>query len=107
MMGFGQPEPRSMVLTEFADLVGQPFRVDTSPEELEIDLVEAKPLRDQRMADRPPFLLVFRSAPDAMLLAGTYVMKARGFGPDLIYISPTVAPPGDRSGHHFYQAVFN
>lgn len=106
-MSLGQPEPRSMVLAEFAHLVGQPFRIDTSPEELEIELVEAKPLRDIGIADRPPFILIFRSAPDAFLMSGTYVMKAKGFGPDLIHINPTNPPPGPRTGHHFYQAVFN
>lgn len=106
-MSIDQPEPRSMVLSEFAPLVGHNFRVNTSPDELEIDLVEAKAMQPNSMAERPPFLLIFRSSPDAVLMAGSYVMKAKGFGPDLIYISQTNPPPGDRSGHHFYQAVFN
>lgn len=101
------PRPRSMVLDEFIPLVSQPFTVDATPAEISIILVEAKPLKPNDYAERPPFLLIFSSAPDVMLVAGHYAMAAKGFGPDLIYIAQTNPPPGDKSGRHYYQAVFN
>lgn len=104
-------EPRSMILEEFTPLVGQDFLVDAAPAEIVIMLVEAYPLPANALAERPPFLLIFRSAADIILLSGTYAMKAAGkvaqFGPDLIHLSPTNAPPRDTSGGRFYQAVFN
>jgi hypothetical protein len=99
--------PRMMILAEFLPLVEQEFLLDATPDEITITLTEAYPLRPNAIADRPPFMLIFRSAADIVLLTGLYVMKAKNFGPDLIHISQTMAPPGDKSGCNFYQATFN
>ena len=101
------PEPRSMTLDEFTPHVGKLFTLHASPDEVEIELVEAYPLRENAFAPRPPFQLIFRSGPDVLLMAGSFVMRTKGFGPDVIYISQTNPPPGDQRGGHYYQAVFN
>jgi len=98
--------PRPMVLDEFLSLVGKGFVADCAPRPVELTLVEASPDRHGGLPDRPPFILVFRSAPDALLVSGSYAMRAEGFGPDLIYISE-MAPPAGAAEGRYYQAVFN
>ncbi len=100
------PMPRSMLLEEFLPLVGREFRVDCSPAEVPVVLEEAYPLRDSGLADRPPFMLIFRSSPGALLLTGGYAMQCGGWGPELIHISQIMAPAKTEPGH-YYQAVFN
>lgn len=100
------PLPRPIHLSELAPLVGTTLVAECDPGSVELELVEASPLVNHAKLDRPPFILIFRSAPAAQLMEGSYVMRGKGFGPDLIYIAQTVtpntAPPG-----HYYQAVFN
>jgi hypothetical protein len=98
--------PRSMTLDEFVPLVDHDFTADCDPQPVKLRLVEASPLRPSAASLRPPFILVFRSAPEALLVAGAYKMKAPGFGPDLIFISDMTPPPQAEAGY-YYQAIFN
>ena len=99
--------PRPMTLDEFTPLVGQDFAVDCSPATVTMRLVEAAPLRDQGTSERPPFILVFRSAPQAMLIDGIYTIRSGKFGPAAIGIGSLVAPIGAEPGHFYYQSIFN
>ena len=101
-----QLAPRPMTLDEFLPLVGMTLKVDCAPNVVPLTLVEASPSRHPGLDDRPPFALIFRSAPNAFLVAGTYAMQCSGFGPALIDIAPIAAIPGATPGH-YYQAVFN
>ena len=95
-----------MILDEFTSLVGHDFTVDCIPDPITVRLTEASSLRPNGATGRPPFILVFRSDPDVLLLAGSYRMQAEGFGPDLIHLSDMAPPPNAEAGYS-YQAVFN
>jgi hypothetical protein len=95
-----------MTLDEFVPLVGRTLHVDTQPAAVELVLVEASPLPHAGRRDRPPFILVFRSAPEVLLVDGTYAMRGQGFGPDAIGIGSLQPPIGAEPGY-YYQAVFN
>ncbi len=97
---------RPMVLEEFAPLVGKRFVAHCDPAELELTLVEASPLKDHGMTERPPFILIFHTPPEMMLVEGDYVMRCGAWGPDRISILPTLAPLRAAPGY-YYQAVFN
>lgn len=98
--------PRPMVLEEFLPLLGKDFRADCNPGEVPLQLTEAYPLRDQNLTTRPPFMLIFRSPKEAMLIDGVYTMSCGGWGPELIQIMQIIAPHDGEAGH-YYQAVFN
>ena len=100
------PVHRPMTLDEFLPLVGKRMMARCTPDEVPLTLVEASPSRTRFDADKPPFILIFRSDLDALLVDGIYVVSADGFGPDYIAITslmtPRTRPPG-----YYYQAVFN
>lgn len=100
------PLPRPIHLAEFTPLVGQALLADCDPRPVSLHLVEASPLVNRARLERPPFILIFRSAPDAVLTTGTYVVRGAGFGPDLIHLAQILRPPSGEPGH-YYQAVFN
>ncbi|WP_240663679.1 hypothetical protein [Sphingomonas sp. UV9] len=100
------PLPRPIHLGEFTPLVGHALMADCDPQPVALQLVEASPLINHAKLDRPPFILIFRSAPDAMLMPGSYVLRGGGFGPDLIDIGRIARPLAGEPGH-YYQAVFN
>jgi hypothetical protein len=93
-------------LDEFTPLVGQQLLADCNPKVATLTLVEATPLRQPDFGNRMPFILIFRSEPDVLLLAGSYAMRCNGFGPESIYIAQMAQPPEGQLGH-YYQAVFN
>ena len=95
-----------MTLDEFAPMVGQTLLVDCEPKPVEIELTSARPLPNHGVVERPPFILIFRTPPEIVLVAGIYPMKCGEWGPDLIYIEQ-VASPDLKDKGHFYQAVFN
>jgi hypothetical protein len=95
-----------MTLDEFTPMLGQTLLADCSPEPVELKLVEAAPLVNHAKLERHPFILMFRTPPEILLVTGIYAMKCGEWGPDLIYIEQTI-PPDPRDKGHFYQAVFN
>jgi hypothetical protein len=100
------PAPRPLHHADFTPLVGRTLWAQCDPNAVELELMEATPLVNRAELDRPPFILIFRSAPKALLVSATYQLHGHGFGPepvDLIQIArPASGPPG-----HYYQAVFN
>ena len=95
-----------MTIDEFLPMLGRNVLADCSPQPVELKLVEVRPLPNHARIDRPPFILIFRTPPEVMLVMGTYAMKCGEWGPDLIYIEPVAAPDIKDKGH-FYQAIFN
>ena len=95
-----------MVLEEFAPLVGQSFLAHCEPQPVAITLVEASPLRLNGVSERPPFILIFQTPPEAMLVEGSYTMRCGNWGPDIIYLFPITAPAKSEPGY-YYQAIFN
>ena len=100
------PIPRPIHLGEFTPLVGGTFMADCDPQAVTLRLVKASPLINHARLDRPPFILTFRSAPETMLVSGTYVLRGDGFGPDRIDLGQIARPLSGEPGH-YYQAVFN
>lgn len=100
--------PPSPVLTldAFTPLVGKRLTIHSEPAEIELTLVEATALRNDRGSGRPPFILIFRSDPTALLTDGIYTMRAQGFGPAQIFVSTMLSAPNAEPGF-FYQAIFN
>jgi hypothetical protein len=98
--------PRPIALDEFMPMVGQTLLADCSPAPVEIKLVSAKPLPNLSGVERHPFLLIFRTPPEVLLITGIYAMKCGEWGPDLVYIERTMSPDPKDDGH-FYQATFN
>lgn len=99
--------PRPIHIEEFQPLLGRTFLADCDPKPAALILVDVQPGRQTPGVARQAFRLLFRSAPDAVLVPGMYVMKSDGFGPDIIYIERTQAPSEDFAEGHYYQAVFN
>lgn len=95
-----------MFLDEFTPMVGQTLLADCNPKPVELKLVEAAALPNLGKVERHPFILIFRSPPEILLVAGIYAMRCGEWGPDLIYIEQTMSPDPQDNGH-FYQAVFN
>ena len=79
---------------------------DCNPKPVELKLTSARALPDNGPAERPPFILVFRTPPEILLVTGIYAMRCGEWGPDLIYIEQMAARDLNDTGH-FYQAVFN
>ena len=98
--------PRDPHLDEFLPFVGQTIWADCDPAPVPLALIEATPLVNRAGLTRPPFLLVFRSAPEALLVSADYVLRNERFGPDRVSLTqmarPSSGPPG-----HYYQAIFN
>ena len=99
--------PRHLEFHELEPLVGQTFLADCDPKPVPLQLVEARPVRMTGSIIRPQFTLIFRSAPSALLVAGIYTMRCGLFGPEMIYIAPTMAPIGVVEAGHYYQAAFS
>jgi hypothetical protein len=99
--------PRPMDFHEFEPLVGEIFVADCDPGPAELELVEARAIRMSGSILRPQFILIFRSAPSVFLVSGTYALRCGLFGPELIYIEPTLPPPAAAAGGRYYQAAFN
>lgn len=100
--------PRVMYIEEFLPLKGRTFLADCDPKAASLELADVLPGRQIPGSERQGFILIFRSNPDTLLLKGMYKMKCGSFGPEIIYIEQTNAPPdpGAPAGY-YYQAVFN
>lgn len=107
----GSVASKQLVFEDFQMLTGQIFSVRSDPEPVTITLTDAQLLRQARgfrpEQDRPPFVLIFHSHPDAMLAPGIYEMTCGRFGPESIYIEQTSPPDIGTLDGYYYQAVFN
>lgn len=95
-----------LTIDDFLPHVGKQFRADCTPAEVDIKLVEASPLTDRQLSARVPFLLVFHTPPERLLMSGIYTMQCAGFGPVQVQIGDMLPPNGSAPGY-YYQAVFN
>jgi hypothetical protein len=100
------PPPRPIGIDEFLPLVGKRLTADCDPRSVDLELVSATPLVNHAKLDRPPFILILRTAPEALLTSGIYVLRGTGFGPDVVDIIQIARPAAGAPGH-YYQAVFN
>jgi hypothetical protein len=100
------PPPRTIAIEAFLPLVGQLLQAACDPRPMALELISATPLINHAKLARPPFILMLRSAPNAILVTGTYVLCGHGFGPDQVHLAQIAAPAGLPPGH-YYQAVFN
>lgn len=98
--------PRPMVIEEFTPLLGKAIKVDCAPRTVDITLIEATPLQDRGVTDRPPFILIFHSDARVQLVPAVYALRSGPFGPALVYLESVVPPVGAEPGN-YYQAVFN
>lgn len=100
--------PRPMYIEEFLPLKGQTFEADCDPRSVPLVLSDILPAIQSAGVARQSFILLFTSAPDALLVPGMYRMKTKGFGPEIIYIERTTPPNAANSfDGYYYQAVFN
>ena len=97
---------RPIHIDEFSPLVGSVLLADCAPRSVELELVSATPLVNHAKLDRPPFILILRSAINALLVSGSYMLRGKGFGPDVVDLIQIARPSAGAPGH-YYQAVFN
>jgi len=99
-----------MTLELTADLfeghVGQAFQVKGVDLKLVLTAVERRALQawEAEVVPRPPFTLVFRGPPNAILPEGLRTLEAEGAPAYALYIIPTHT---SSAAHQTYQAVFN
>ncbi len=107
----GSITPKKLVFEDFEPLKGKVFVAECEPAPLTITLADAQLLRQGRGfrvdADRPPFVLIFHTAPEVLLAPAIYEMTAEGFGPEPIYLEQTSPPESGALDGFYYQAVFN
>jgi hypothetical protein len=97
---------RSMTLDEFIPLVGQVFTIDSDLGPVELMLVEAN-AKKHLLTDFPaPFILIFLSPLGVLIEDRIYTLRCGEWGPDKIFIAPTLPTPGGEPGQ-YYQATFN
>lgn len=89
----------------FTPFVGRQWLVDAQPKPITIQLDQVDNVRGGMPGGRDPFVLVFSTPWDTLLIEGHYPMRP---GPDAeavsIHLIPTQTPPGPRRNYH---AVFN
>lgn len=96
-----------MFLEEFLPLKGATFLADCDPKPAALELFDVIPGRYSAGLVRPSFNLLFRSEPDVLLVTGLYKIRSGAFGPEIVYIEPTMAPTGpDAPAGYYYQSVF-
>ena len=99
-------DPKPLVLEDFADKLGQSFKVlDLGEIALDLTLTEADPLPTHAGvgAGRPPFSLVFTGRPDCLLRQQIHRLAHAGLGELEIFLVPI----GRDAAAASYQAVFN
>ena len=98
------PDLKLLTAGDFEPFIGQTFRVEASPEALEIqlDAVERRPRLTWML--REPFTLLFSTPSSVLLEEGSYRMQPEGGEPLDIYVIPIQELSSDRRA---YQAVFN
>jgi hypothetical protein len=93
-----------LTAADFEPHVGRIFVVEAQPKPLEIRLEKIVYQRDDMAVARQPFMLIFTSALNNLLLSAVYRMQPNGGSQVEMFVIPTQTAPGDRS---YYHAVFN
>jgi hypothetical protein len=94
-----------LTVADFEPHVGKVFLVEAHPKPLEIRLekIVRRP-DDAVLVTRQPFMLIFTSPWNALLLEAYYRMQPDGGRPVEMFLIPTESAPGER---RYYHAVFN
>jgi hypothetical protein len=100
------PSSSMLTIDQFLPMVGYHFLADCDPAPVEIKLLDASPLKDRGTDGRAPFILIFHTPPETLLVAGGYLMRCGKFGPEQIFINDMIPPLNAEAGY-YYQAVFN
>lgn len=94
-----------LTIDDFAAHVGETFVVETTPRPVAIVLEAIDTGPGDSRAARQPFILVFSSPWEVLLIEAQYLLKPAGIGPGVtLHLMPINTPPG---GRRQYQAVFN
>jgi hypothetical protein len=93
-----------LTAADFEPYVGQTFLVDARPRPLQIRLDKIVCRRDSGVVSRQPFILIFTTPWNDLLLSAVYRMQPNGGHPVEMCLVPTQTEPGDR---RYYHAVFN
>jgi uncharacterized protein DUF6916 len=93
-----------LTAADFEPHVGQIFVVNAQPKPLEIRLEKIVYQHDDMVVARQPFMLIFTSPWNDLLLSAVYRMQPNGGRPVEMFLVPTQTAPGDR---RYYHAVFN
>jgi hypothetical protein len=94
-----------LTIDDFAAHVGETFAVETTPQPVGIVLEAIDTGPGEAWMARQPFVLVFSSPWEVLLVEAQYLVKPAGIGPGMtLHLMPINTPPG---GRRRYQAVFN
>lgn len=94
---------RMLTAEDFDPLVGQMFQAETDPEPVSLLLFKLERKLASSIVQRQPFILFFRTPHNVLLMDGLYRLRCGRKGPFEVFITPILAPPGDR----IYQGGFN
>jgi len=93
-----------LTAADFEPYVGKIFVVDAQPKPLEIRLEKILRQPHDPAVARQPFVLIFTSPWNALLVDAMYSMQPNGGRPVQLVLIPTQTGPGER---RYYHAVFN
>jgi hypothetical protein len=93
-----------LTATDFEPHVGKTFLVDAQPKPVEIRLEKIAHGRFDTGLTRNPFMLIFTSPWNVLLVAAVYRMQPNDGGPIEMFLVPTQTAPGPQ---RYYHAVFN
>ena len=93
-----------LTAADFEPHVGKTFLVNAEPRPVEIRLERIERGRYDAGLTRPPFMLIFSSPWNVLLMSALYRMQPADSGPIEIFLIPTQTAPGVQ---RFYHAVFN
>ncbi|WP_237476968.1 DUF6916 family protein [Lichenibacterium dinghuense] len=92
-----------LTIEDFAPYLGSAFQVDATPKAVDVRLDQIERYPHNPLNLREPFTLFFSTPFSALLVAGTYRMRARDGRVIEIDLNPTQTMPGPRRTYH---AVF-
>lgn len=93
-----------LTVDDFLPYVGATYLVQATPKPLEIRLEQVQRQPGEPWMVREPFVLVFSSPFNALLLEARYRAQPPGGVPVEIYLIPTQTAPSDR---RYYHVVIN
>lgn len=100
------PIPRRVPIEQFQPHVGRVLEAHCDPEHVPLVVVSVDPSLVASSFEHPAYNVLLRSAPDQLLMDGIYVLSAREFGSEPVFLSNCLAPRSGEPGY-YYQVVFN
>jgi hypothetical protein len=94
---------RLLTAEDFEPFVGRTFEAETHPAPVSLELFKLERKLASSLVLRQPFILFFRTSWNVILVDGLYKLRCGRFGPHEVFITPILAPPGER----LYQGGFN